>query len=69
MNLKELKEAVDSAIERARECGESPEEIVVTLQLDIGARDPVWSAEDVELHYDGNLDASGCVLTACVDAP
>ncbi len=69
MNLKELKEAVDSAIERAEEYGESPAEIAVTLQIDGPENESVWSAEDVELHYDGNLQASGCVLTAYREAP
>lgn len=69
MNLQELKEAVDAAIERATENGESPAEISVTLQIDGSESESVWSADDVELHYDGNIDASGCVLTAYREAP
>lgn len=64
MNLQELKEYVDVAIERAIENGESPAEIVVTLQIDGPEDESVWSSDEVELHYDGNLQASGCVLTA-----
>ena len=67
MNLEELKEAVDSAIERANDCGESPKNIIVALQIEKHT-DSIWSSDDVELHYDNNGNASGCVLTAQLDA-
>jgi len=62
MNLSELQAAVNEAVELAEQNGESPGEVPVTLQIERG--ETVWSADEVELHYDGNLDASGCVLTA-----
>ena len=62
MNLSKLKKAVDSAIESAIEYGESLEEIVVSLQIDDLSKETVWAKEDVELHYDNNCQASGCVL-------
>ena len=71
MNLKELKEKVDSAVERAIEYGEKPEDILVSLQIDDEA-DPhhgsVCTDEDVELTYDGNAMASGCVLSGWRDS-
>lgn len=71
MKLSELKKkVVDQAIDHANECGdESPEEIEVSLQIDgPGANCSVFSNDSVELHYDNNLNASGCVLTACKQA-
>lgn len=68
MNLLELKRMADAAVQQAIECGESPDEIPVTLQIDgPTAGDSVYSAEEVELHYDNNMQASGCVLTAVLD--
>ena len=65
MNLSELDTKVQAAIEHAKECGESPDEIRVSLQIDDSdGPGGVWSSEDVELHYDNNGQASGCVLTA-----
>jgi len=67
MTLQELKIEVDAAIERAKLNDEDPAEIVVTLQINRGCvLDEIWSADEVELHYDGNIEASGCVLTAFV---
>jgi hypothetical protein len=65
MNLHELKEQVDNAIERATELGELSTGITVTLQLDC-PEDSLWSGDDIELHYDANTNASGCVLSAVV---
>lgn len=65
MNLRELKNAVDNAMECAADHGEKPDEINVSLQID----DPenphdgyVCVTDGVALHYDGNACASGCVL-------
>lgn len=49
MKLTELKEAVERAIEYARECGEDPDSIPVTLQIDRSIGDPIWAENDVEL--------------------
>jgi len=62
MNLKELQTAVNNAIERANEYGESIDNIVVTIQIDGPETQSVWTSDEVKLHYDNNLQASGCVL-------
>lgn len=60
MNLLELKEKTDRAIESAKEYGDDPGEIIVSIQIDIN-RESVYS-NDVELHYDNDCQASGCVI-------
>ena len=66
MTLSELKSEVDAAIKRAAECGESPDDIVVSVQIDTVAHggdfESSVSAVDVELCYDDNATASGCVI-------
>ena len=66
MNLFELKTAVFRAVECAADHGEQPEDIVVSLQIDDpdDLDDGYVCANDVTLHYDGNCNASGCVLQA-----
>jgi hypothetical protein len=64
MTLTELKAAIDRAIERANEEGDAPDTIIVYLQISPDYSTTIWSSTDVELHYDGNLMTSGCVLTA-----
>ena len=64
MNLTELKTAVDKAVEMASEYGEDPSDITVSIQVDIN-RNSVYSS-DVELHYDNDCCASGCVLVGPV---
>jgi hypothetical protein len=64
MTLRELKDAAISAFELAEEFGKSPDEIKVSLQIDCRYCVTVWADEDVELHYDNDGMASGCVLTA-----
>lgn len=70
MNLRELQTAVENAIQVAYDCGEKPKDIIVSLQIDDKA-DPhhgfVQSDEDVELTYDNNATASGCVIGAWRD--
>lgn len=61
MNLLELKSFVDRAIENAREFGEDPAEIVVSIQVEDTPNKALWS-DDIELTYDNNGQASGCVL-------
>ena len=63
MNLIELKSCVDKAIYRAKEYGEDPGEIQVSIQIDDTERGSLWS-DDVELTYDNDCQASGCVLHA-----
>lgn len=61
MNLIELKSYVDRAIENAKRFGEDPTRIQVSIQIDGVESESLWS-DDVELKYDGNLFASGCVF-------
>lgn len=73
MNLLELKKAVDNAVERANECGDDkPEEIDVSLQInmmDDNGNCPysIFTNAHIELHYDNNGCASGCVLVGYDD--
>lgn len=60
MNLRELKKAVDLAVERANEFDDNPKKIIVSIQVNLN-KSSVFSS-DVDLHYDGNLCASGCVI-------
>ena len=65
MNLMELQRAVSNAIDSAKEHGDNPEEVIVTLQIDDEANPHhgyACTEGDVELTYDGNGIASGCVL-------
>ena len=60
MNLLELKESVDIAIESAIECGENPAEITVSIQVE--KNQEAMFSSDVEAHYDGDGCASGYVI-------
>lgn len=60
MNLFELKEAVDKAVMLAVEYGERADSITVSVQVDIN-KESAWS-DNVELVYDGDCQASGCVI-------
>lgn len=62
MNLAELKDNVDRAVESSLEYGDNPREIVVSLQIEGPGEKVVWTQEDVELIYDNDCMASGCVL-------
>ena len=65
MTLSELKKEVTAACEKAEEYGVCPGDITVTLQIDLpGNEESIWSSDDVELHYDNDGAASGCVLLA-----
>lgn len=69
MKLNELQRTVDSAVEAAGEYGENPADVHVTLQID-DVQDPHHGyrvVSDVELTYDGNGLASGCVLHGWCD--
>ena len=61
MKLSELKEKVDSAIKAAIEYGDTPEEILVVIQIDYSNGESIGS-DDVKLHYDNDCRALGCVL-------
>lgn len=61
MNLLELKEQIDNAIERVHEDGRDPADIDVSLQIDVTVGYGVWT-KDVNVIYDNDSEASGCVL-------
>jgi len=66
MNLLELKKEVDNAIERVKEDGRKPEEIIVSLQIDdIDNPDSgyVCTDKDIECIYDNDCCASGFVIS------
>lgn len=64
MNLIHLKQAVENAIEYANYCGVDPATVPVSLQIDMEESGPIWSSREIELHYDNNSQASGCVISA-----
>ena len=68
VTLADLKRKVDTAIEAAIERNESPDEIPVTLQIETtgSGHDSICAHEDLELHYDGGAQATGCVLCAWI---
>ena len=61
MNLLELKSYVDRAIDNAKGFGEDPAEITISVQVDDTESESLWS-DDIELTYDNDGQASGCVL-------
>jgi len=61
MNLFELKSFVDRAIENAIGLEENPADIIVSIQINDEKTDDFWS-DDIELIYDNDCQASGCVL-------
>lgn len=67
MTLSELNEKVEKAIELAKDSGENPDEITVSLQLDNFEGEVIWSAENLHLFYDNNINASGCVIGAFIN--
>ena len=63
MNLAELRDAIASTIERVEEYGKRPEAVPVSLQLDRDDR-TACGATDVEVVWDNDTMASGCVVSA-----
>ena len=63
MTLSELNKHVVNAIEKAKEYRESPDNILVSLQINGPHGETVWATSGLELLYDNNGQASGCVLT------
>jgi hypothetical protein len=62
MNLLELKKDVLAAIEHAKDVGEDPQKILVSIQIDLESGDDSLWSDGVKLIYDNNGCASGCVL-------
>lgn len=68
MNLVELKAAIETAIESAKEYGEEePTGISVSIQINSDDGDGYWAVDDIECHYDNNLTTSGFVITGTKD--
>ena len=61
MNLLELKEFADRAIGHAIDCSQDPATIPVSIQINKTESEFLWS-DDIELTYDNDGQASGCVL-------
>jgi len=62
MNLLQLRADVEAAIEHAGDSGADPNDILVSIQIDLeSGEDSLWS-EDVKLIYDNDGNASGCVI-------
>ena len=64
MNIIQLRDAINGAIESAEEIGVTPESVEVSIQIDGQSVDSVWATDEMEVHYDNNGLASGCVITA-----
>jgi len=62
MKLSELKRRVDNAIDQAIDQGGKPDEVLVSLQIDGPDEISAWGSDGLELHYDNNGMAAGCVL-------
>lgn len=60
MNLTELYNAVNEAIQNVHEFGDNPDEVIVSIQVETDTGS-VWS-NDVDLHYDCDTEYSGCVI-------
>ena len=67
MDLLELKEQVDNACERAKDYKVELTDIPVCLQIDNTNGNSFVASKDIELHYDNNCQASGCVIQAWED--
>ncbi len=63
MTILELKDKVDATIERVIECGQSPDDIPVTLQLESGSR-TACGGLSMDVVWDNNAQATGCVIVA-----
>lgn len=51
MNLSELRADVDAAIEYAKDVGADPNDILISVQIDLNGEDSLWS-DDVKLIID-----------------
>lgn len=66
MNLLDLKQSVDDAVISAKEYGQSPNEIIVSLQIEPEEGDAICAIKQIALHYDNDGHASGCVLVGFI---
>lgn len=67
MNLKELRDVIIETCDRALADGAELEDVEVSLELDAPAQsdiDSVWSTGPIEVSYDNDGSAAGCVLSA-----
>lgn len=63
MTLLELHDEIVKTIDRIREEGQNPDDIPVTLQLNHGDGDK-WGYASMEVCWDNNTQATGCVIIA-----
>lgn len=63
MTLLELKDKIDDAIDRVEQSGQKPDDIPVTLQLEHGSGDR-WGHASMDVVWDNNTQATGCVIVA-----
>ena len=66
MTLTQLKKQVDGAYAYAAYFHQNPDSIPVTIQLnrDGDEGEAICTHEDVEVHYDNNCCATGCIISA-----
>ena len=69
MNLAKLKEAVDNAVDCVIEADQLPKNICVALQINHSGTEAVCATDEIEIHWDNNGFASGCVITAYTENP
>jgi len=67
MKLSELKTQVDNVVESVREHEQNPRDILVTLQVNHSGTEYLCANDHLEVHWDDNGMASGCVIDAYTD--
>lgn len=65
MTLIELQDKIAETIERVRAAGQNPDDIFVTIQLESGSQ--YWGHADMDVVWDNNTQATGCVIVATLD--
>lgn len=65
MTLIELQDKIADTIERIRAEGQNPDDIPVTLQLE--GETQRWGHADMDVVWDNNTQATGCVIVATLD--
>ncbi len=66
MTLEDLRKAVASTIVKVYEAGKTPEQVEVSVQVDImsalGSCEASFHATTCEVLYDNDADVSGCLV-------
>ena len=68
MNLQELSDRVKEVVEKVKEDGHKPEEILVSLQMDKEEGVSIWTNKHVEVCYDDFGYVSGCVIGGYIES-